>query len=191
MVPKAECVHELIDLLNQHDNVTAVAMTPSDFKDWDTLEDRMIKKADGILANHIFTVRARDSNNIMIQEYDGQEKIRQEIVLKAFQGPGIDWNPLFKLEVVPPPGLPDIKWNELYSKWGRFVPEDRKQGLIYYINKPPPSLKKRIEEQAREARAHRSKRTRDGGKAVSKPVSKRQKKEPTKKTPAKGSKKKD
>ena len=75
----------------------------------------------------------------------------------------MDWKALFNLEVVPPPGLPDIKWNELYAKWGRFVPEEHKKGLKYYVEKPPASLKKSLEEQAKKAREARAKRTRGAG----------------------------
>ena len=162
---------ELLVLMNQHPQCKAVAMEPDDFKNWDELENRMVKKAEGILANHIFTVKARDSNRMMVQEYCGAEIERQELVLEAYRD--VDWTDHFVLETVEGPGLPDIKWNELYAKWGRFVPEDRKKGLIYYINKPPASLKKMIEEQAKAAREQRKQRSRAGGKETLPPVGKR------------------
>ena len=64
------------------------------------------------------------------------------------------------MAVVAPPGLPDIKWNELYAKWGRFVPGDHKAGLNYYVEKPPASLKKLLEEHSRKACEARAKRSR-------------------------------
>jgi hypothetical protein len=61
---------KLIELVNQHPQVTAIPMEMGDFLDWDTLENKLVSKAEGILKNHIFTVRKIDSNRIMIQEYD-------------------------------------------------------------------------------------------------------------------------
>ena len=82
------------------------------------------------------------------------------LVLPEFQG--IDWRPLFKLDNVPAPGLPDIKWNELYSKWGKFVPEDKKKGLSYFMEEPPASIKKKIAAQRAIAKSAREKRSRRG-----------------------------
>jgi hypothetical protein len=61
-----------------------------------------------------------------------------------------------------PPSLPDIKWNEIYSKWGKFVPENRKHCLKYYVEKPPMELKKKIAAQYAQAKAVRATRTRGG-----------------------------
>ena len=96
----------------------------------------------------------------MIQEHDGAPIEKQVLVLPEFQE--IDWAPLFQLDVVPPPGLPDIKWNELYSKWGRFIPEDKKAGLSYYSQEPPATIKKKIAAQRAQAKSAREKRSREG-----------------------------
>jgi hypothetical protein len=97
----------------------------------------------------------------MVQEYDGAPIIRQLLVKPAFHA--VDWNLEMNLEVIPLPGLPDIKWNELYYKWGRFVPEDKKQGLIYFSKEPPLSVKRKIAEQTAEAKKARRKRTHTTG----------------------------
>ena len=103
---KVDCYtpSELLTLLNNHPQVTAVAMEPDDFKNWDAMENQMIRKADSILKNHVFTVRARDSNRIMIQEYDRAPIQRQLLVKKPFQG-DVDWNELFQPTVLKAPGL--------------------------------------------------------------------------------------
>jgi hypothetical protein len=174
---------ELLALMNTHPQCTAIQMDPSDFKDWDALENTMVKKADGILSNHIFLVRARDSNRMMIQEFSGEPYIRQVLVREAYQE--CDWSQHFNLATAIPPGLPDIKWDTLYSKWGRFIPEDRKPGLIYYTKKPPESIKKKLAEQADEARMQRAKRTRAGAdeatpkKATKKGANNKKKKAPS------------
>jgi hypothetical protein len=151
---------DLISIVNQHPQVNAVAMKPSDFHDWDALENKMIKKAEEILKNHVFAVMATSPNTILIQEYAGAPVNRQHLVKKQYEA--VDWKPHFKLQVLPPLGLPDIKWNELYVKWGRFIPEDKKSGLIYYMEKPPDSVKQKIAEQSAEAKKAREKRSRSG-----------------------------
>ena len=114
---------DLLTIVNKHPQVTAIPMKRTDFLDWDKLENTMVSKADDILKNHIFTVRHRDSNRIMLQEYDGAPITRQLLVKEAFHT--TDWKLQLKhIEIIPPPGLPDIKWNKLYYKWGRFVPQD-------------------------------------------------------------------
>ena len=104
---------------------------------------------------------------ITLQEYAGAPVVRQVLVLRAVQD--VDWRPLFHLNVLKAPGLPDIKWNELYAKWGRFIPEDRKSGLKYYMQEPPVSVKQKIAQQTAEARRARDKRSRDGNVPVSTP----------------------
>ena len=100
------------------------------------------------------------SNTMMIQEHDGAAIEHQVLVLPEYRD--VDWRPLFKLEIVPAPGLPDIKWNELYSKWGKFVPEDKKQGLSYFVEEPPATVKRKIAAQRAQAKSAREKRSRKG-----------------------------
>jgi hypothetical protein len=68
----------------------------------------------------------------------------------------------FCTRTIPPPGLPDIKWNELYKKWGKFVPEDKKKGLLYFMNEPTEDVKRKISEQAAKAKEARAMRSRAG-----------------------------
>ena len=160
---KTNCftLEELMTIVNRHPQVNAVSMPTSEFFDWDELENKMISKMDGVKKNHIFTVRSFDSNTMLIQECAGAPVRRQKLVLPPLQE--VDWRPLFVLKQLKPPGLPDIKWNELYSKWGRFVPEERKKGLKYFAEKPPETLKRSIAAQSAAARKARAQRSRGGG----------------------------
>ena len=107
---------------------------------------------------------------MMIQECHGGPISRQKLVNEAYREP-FDWRKMFALEQLKPPGLQDIKWNELHSKWGRFTPEDKKKGLKCYNEKPPASLKKAIAEQSAAARLARAERTRGGTASVNKKAS--------------------
>ena len=159
---KVDCFtpQELIALANKNPLVNAVSMNTNEFYNWDELENKMMSTLDGVKKNHIFTVKHSDSNAMLVQEYSGAPAVRQQLVLEDYCD--MDWKQLFKLQSLTPPGLPDIKWNELYSKWGKFVPEDRKAGLKYYTEKPPASLKKAIAQQSAQAKAARAKRSRGG-----------------------------
>jgi hypothetical protein len=125
----------------------------------------MIKLLPRVKKNHIFCVKAKDSNAIMVQEHSSGPITRRVLVKEEFQDR--HWRPLFTLQQVVPPGLPDIKWNELYAKWGNFVPENRKHGLKYYTSPLPASIKATIAKQSAEAKKARSQRTR--GETVAEP----------------------
>jgi hypothetical protein len=158
---KVDCFSppELLEIANKHPHVHAVAMNTDEFKDWNELEDKMIRLLkSGVKKNHVFTVKAKDSNTMMVQEYGGAPVTRELLVNEPFRD--VDWRSLFQLQAIVPPGLPDIKWNELYSKWGKFVPENRKPGLKYFMEKPPVEVKKRIAEQSAQAKAVRATRSR-------------------------------
>jgi hypothetical protein len=149
---------DLIALANKHPHVEAIGMELHEFKDWDALEDTMIKLLPGVKKNHIFCVKAKDSNAIMVQEHASGPITRHVLVKEEFQDR--DWRPLFALQQVVPPSLPDIKWNELYAKWGKYVPENRKHSLKYYTSPPPASIKATIAKQSAAAKKARSQRTR-------------------------------
>jgi hypothetical protein len=153
---------ELLTILNRHPQVTAIPLQKQHFLNWDKLENKMIAKVDDILKNHIFTVDIADSNRMSIQEYNGAGVETQLLVLKAHRE--TDWSESFELERVPPPGLADIKWNELYKKWGKFVPEDKKHGLLYFCKEPTAEVKKMIAAQSAKAKAVRHERSRAGKK---------------------------
>jgi hypothetical protein len=153
---------ELLVILNKHPQVTAIPLQQKHFLNWDKLENTMISKVDTILKNHIFTVSDTDSNRMAIQEFAGAVVELQLLVLKAHRE--TDWQESFELERIPPPGLADIKWNELYKKWGKFVPEDKKHGLVYFCKEPSEEVRKMIAKQSAKAKAVRHERTHAAGK---------------------------
>jgi hypothetical protein len=84
---KVDCYSppELIDIANRHPHVHAVGMDTKDFKDWDELlENKMTGKMDGVKKNYIFTVKANDSNAMMIQEFSGEPISRELLVNESF-----------------------------------------------------------------------------------------------------------
>ena len=55
-------------------------------------------------------------------------------------------------------GLQDIRWKELYYKWGKFIPDHKKKAWRYYDEPPPQAKLKAISKQSKEARQQRKQR---------------------------------
>ena len=154
---------ELYLCLNRHPSVTAIEMeTDEDFLEFSALQDLlMIPAINGCKKHHIFTVTAARSNVLVMQAADGEDEVEMVVVLPNKQGDDIDWRQAMKtLEISTPPGLPDIKWLELYAKWGKFVPLDVKKTFKYYTEKPPKMLEAEIRANSKAAKSTRQNRSR-------------------------------
>ena len=151
---------ELMEQLNKHDQVTATAMEPSEFFDWDKMESvLMVDQVTSTKKNHVFFVQSGNSDVINKQEADGETITRQTVVRKGMNT--IDWAAKIEcLELTPAPGLQDIKWSELYYKWAKFIPEDRRKGFHYFNEKPPKEVTERVRNQSKAAKEARTKRSR-------------------------------
>jgi hypothetical protein len=76
--------------------------------------------------NHCFLVSSkRDNGNSMyIEEYDGSgHKVALQLMKAEYRDKDDDF---WKALAVPPPieaaAMVDIKWKELYDKWGKYIP---------------------------------------------------------------------
>ena len=119
----------------------------------------MVDQVTSTKKNHIFFVDSANSDVINKQEADGEPITRQTVVRKGMGT--IDWaEKIDSLEVTPPPGLQDIKWSELYYKWAKFVPEDKRNGFRYFVEKPPKEVTARVRSQSKQAKEARAKRSR-------------------------------
>jgi hypothetical protein len=90
------------------------------FRDWDTLENKYIKAPTGINKNHVFTVdiNRNNGNSMFLQpSLNGPER-ELHLVLEEFHDNGTEFWKELQPELIPPVGIQDIKWNELYKKWG-------------------------------------------------------------------------
>ena len=147
-----------------HPKVEPVMVAAGDFADWDKLEDEYIKAPTGeTKTNHIFLVdiNRNNGNSMYLQESDGS--VETELVLVRPQYQNQDdatfWKELQPL-VIPALGIQDIKWRELYKKWGAFVPEDKEQQWRYYNEAPPEEKMKTAATHTKESSHQRKKRSR-------------------------------
>jgi hypothetical protein len=157
---------DLIESIKQGDNdkVVPFMVADSDFKDWDTLENELIKKLPGgnTSANHIFTVdiNRNNGNSMFLQESEGAVEKEMKLVKTQYLLHDADfWRQQQPVSIVPP-GLQDIKWKELYHKWGQYVPQEKMQQWKYYHEAPPKEMLVAVANQSKRARQQRKERTR-------------------------------
>jgi hypothetical protein len=179
----------------RNEKVDPVPIAHDVFKDWDTLEEVYIKRPVGETNhNHIFTVDInRDNGNTMYMKESDKAPVEVPMVLVKRQYLKRDaafWKEL-QPEAIDPVGIQDIKWRELYKKWGPYVPQDKRKEWRYYHEAPPAAAAlKEVAEHTKEAREQRKSRSRtivdeDGNKKVAAKPSKKKKttttttKEPT------------
>jgi hypothetical protein len=147
---------ELIELVNQHPQVTAIPMAANDFFDWEALQNKMIAKADGILKNHIFTVRNHDSDRMMIQEYDGSPITQQLLVQEAFCNIE-DWSQLMNLTVTPLQDCPTSSVMSSILSGVALCPMIRSKGLFTSLESHRRALERRsLNRQPKQGRLVRS-----------------------------------
>jgi hypothetical protein len=155
---------DLIKSIEGNAQVTPFMVADGVFKDWDALENTLIKKLPGgnTNKNHIFTVDAAvdNGNSMILQASNGAEKTTTRLVLNhCLLQDDAFWKQQQPADI-PLVGLPDIKWKELHHKWGTYVPQEKKQQWRYYKEAPPKEKVKEIAEQSKQARQQRKRRTR-------------------------------
>ena len=148
--------------LNQAPQV--VALPVASFQDWDTLQDKFMKrlKAGTTNVNHCFTVDSeRDSNKIWLREYHGADEETSQTLVKPMYLQDEAWwkEAPAEIEAV---GLQYIKWQELHKFWRKFVPEEHHKDWKYYAEDLPEEAKKKLSKQKEESKQKRQQRQCDG-----------------------------
>jgi hypothetical protein len=156
---------DLLDAIKGNDNVLPFMVPDGTFKDWDLLENELIRKPPpgNTSSNHIFCVDINiDNGNTMIihDNHGGEEEKR----IKMVKTPYCTSDAAFWIQrqptIIPPVGLQDIKWNEMHKKWGAYVPQEKKQQWKYYKEAPPKDKMAEVSKHSKKARQQRQERTR-------------------------------
>jgi hypothetical protein len=136
-------------------------METDDFLEFHVLQDLlMIPAVNGCKKNQISTVTSAKPNTLLMQQADGKAVVELEAV-KPQCRTNVDWRrTMFTMDISPAPRVPDIKWVELYSKWGHFIPEHIKPHFKHYHDKPPKVVATEVKRQAKEAKQNRLSHTR-------------------------------
>ena len=128
--------HDLERVLDNHESISVVRVQvrtdeeEGDFRNWDAFQEPRMKRPVNIKKNHVFEVHASKSDELITRESDEAVPGSQVLVRSG----GWDWSGLANEESAP--GLPDIKWRELYDKWRPLVPECKWAEFKYFANDP-------------------------------------------------------
>ena len=61
--------------------------------------------------------------------------------------------------IIPPTGISDIKWIELFKKWGPLIPQEKKAEFKYYNEDPGERRRKRVASQSKTSKKQRKDRS--------------------------------
>jgi hypothetical protein len=116
---------DLWGALNDQEKCNCVMVSSDIFKDWKSMEDKYLSEIKDVTKNHIFLWMLLTLTLCTIQEYDGQPVEKQSLVKKTAP---TDWYEGFvdSLDTLPRPGIQDIKWVELYTKYAKLIPEEKR-----------------------------------------------------------------
>jgi hypothetical protein len=161
---KTNCFTPPQDLTDSmhHDKVKPIAVDPDNtFHDWDKLENAYLKVPTMINTKHIFTVdiNRNNGNSMWLQESRDAIETEQVLVLPLYHNKDSTFWKELQPQVIPPIGIQDIKWQELFKKWGAFIPTEKKQQWRYYNEAPPKAKLKEVAKQTKEARSQRTKQS--------------------------------
>jgi hypothetical protein len=146
----------------KHDLVDTIMLDSSAFLDWDTQQDGIIDRPVGIKPNHCFVVDAnRDNGNTLyIEVANGSNNEAGKCLVKAAAQDDAFWQTLPEPEMIPCTNVLDIKWKELYDKWGKFIPQEKKAEWKYYCEDPGAERRKKVKTHTKESKSTRKQRTR-------------------------------
>ena len=126
---------QLVSVLNNAEDVTAVHVEMADFKDWDGFEDQIYNppKSGTVHKTHLFMFDNAKPGIIRTQETaDPNSPWHEQQLRKKLKGNDRDIivrDYKLRLKTMTPPGIPAIKQWELWSKWRAYVPQPFKDIL--------------------------------------------------------------
>jgi hypothetical protein len=71
-----------------------------------------------------------------------------------------EWKLMSDPDVIAAVDILDIKWKELYDKWGKYIPQEKKVEWRYYSQDPGPSRRSLVKKHTKESKSTRRTRTR-------------------------------
>ena len=144
--------------------VHPVLCKPEFFFDWDALEEMWMSRPSKIKSYHVFTFDKNiGGGDVLISQATIEaEPKKKTIIKKDARGKDKEWWTMWVSGMlsVSPPGLQDIKWQEMYDKWGPLIPEDKKKEWKYYCTDVPTEIRDKIKANKQASKKARSGRTR-------------------------------
>ncbi|CAB9505253.1 unknown protein [Seminavis robusta] len=140
--------------------------------DFDKFENQYLYRIkSGVDDNHMFVATATKDNGatIAIQEWCNgptvEETIQKKSITKKItKEPQWDSKATWllrmqELEGIPAIGVQDIKWIELYDKWGPLIPEDKRKQMKWYHENPGDARREKVKNNRNASKAAKAART--------------------------------
>mgnify|MGYP005848044159 CR=1 FL=1 len=149
---------DLVQCIGKQQHVSVIDYECIQFYDWDEAFDKHLKRLSETLVNHIFEIDETESTTMKTQLYDGQPVKTQKLLKK--ESIGTDWANNLQLNIIPEPGLQDIKRLELFDKWRLLVPFHKRSQWKYYYEAPDLTMRSKVKGHKDESKKQRSERSR-------------------------------
>jgi hypothetical protein len=152
---------DLYQCINAREDIAAIK--PDGFYDWDFVQDRYLQVPQNIKKNHIFTVDSNhnpECSTLYLQKCFGEEVQEQELLNAEYKYMG-DWSAedLAQPELIEAPGIQDIKWKELFDKWGPLVPDKKRKQWKFLSEDPGIARRGKVRDHTKESKKQRRERS--------------------------------
>ena len=146
---------DLIDALNQSRYIMASWFPEDGFRDWGAWADQFMKPTvKDVKKYHVFTVTNEDPT-VMLKQASVSGPVVEETIVTGQLPAEVRPNP----KMIEPKEIADIKWVELYDKWGKLVPPAKKKEWKYFNEDPGPVRRGKVKAERNKAKALRSQRS--------------------------------
>jgi hypothetical protein len=152
---------DLFKLINSHQDIDAIK--PEGFYNWDLVQDRYLDLPQTIKKNHIFTVdsnRNPECSSLFVEKCNGETVQEQELLKWEYKYMG-DWSAedLAQPEMIEEPGIQDIKWREIFDKWGPLITAEKRKEWKYLHVDPGKERRDKVRDHTKASKKQRRERT--------------------------------
>lgn len=136
---------ELMEVLDTHDQVTAIKVDETDFNEWDSIFDELYSRPSGFTEKpHIFSFSHDTPGSVSYSMYDGQEVTTKQLTKKNV----LNRDEILKRtpDLSEAPGMKEIKRMELWTKWRPLIPAERWKDFWFLID-PGPQMRQEVIDQ--------------------------------------------
>lgn len=152
---------DLFKSINSHQDIDAIK--PEGFYNWDLVQDRYLDLPQTIKKNHIFTVdsnRNPECSSLFVEKCNGETVQEQELLKWEYKYMG-DWSAedLAQPEMIEEPGIQDIKWREIFDKWGPLITAEKRKEWKYLHVDPGKERRDKVRDHTKASKKQRRERT--------------------------------
>ena len=152
---------QLMDAMKQP-KVTPVWVDHSCMFKWSKMLDKYTADIPALLSYHVFDYKKKPYPFLFLSQAHGRDAKDGVALIKAkYRSEDKDfWQTVIDgLEPIAAVGMKDIKWVELYDKWGPLIPEEYKQQWKFYNTDPGKERRDKVKANKKKSKEQRVART--------------------------------